>query len=71
MIDVARKTPRPVKSPDPGVVEADPFVLRIPDKRLVEALDAISRQDRRSRNNTILIALEQFAASRGLWPPAN
>jgi hypothetical protein len=43
--------------------------FRVDDVRLVEALDACADRERRSRNMTIILLLEEALTARGLWPP--
>jgi hypothetical protein len=43
--------------------------LRLPDSRLVDALDEYAEQIRRSRNMAIVLLLEEAMKTAGLWPP--
>jgi hypothetical protein len=68
MIDVAKKKPAPVPPPNPSP-EPGSFLLRVPDDRLLDALEQFAAKMRRSQNVSLLIILEEAMTAAGLWPP--
>ncbi len=66
MLVMGKKKPAEEASPDRG-----PQILFRPyDERIIAALDAFARSVKRSRNNAMLILLEEALRSHGFWPPA-
>jgi hypothetical protein len=46
-------------------------MLRVEDKRILDALTVLSKRQRRSRNVAIQIILEEALKHEELWPPAD
>lgn len=43
--------------------------IRPKDQRIIEAIDAVAKKERRSRNQMAQILLEDALAELGAWPP--
>jgi hypothetical protein len=54
---------------DPPSQGSISLTLRIVDPRLIAAVDRCAHDDRRSRNVTLNILLEEALQARGYWPP--
>ncbi len=52
-----------------GEEEVRQVIFRPETNDLVRAIDAEAKKDRRSRNLTIIILLEEALRARGVWPP--
>lgn len=57
------------KKPKAASPKAAQTPLRVEDSRLLDALELYAKQQRRSRNMTIQIILEEKMKEAGLWPP--
>jgi hypothetical protein len=72
MPDMAKKktskAPPPAAVPKPDAHQGAQIPFRVADERLVEALDAFAKSERRSRNMAIIILLEEALKARGFWP---
>lgn len=56
-------------SPSSPLPEEGQTPLRVPDVRLLEALDVYAKRVKRSRNMAIVFLLEQAMTAEQLWPP--
>lgn len=67
---MAKKQPTPI--PDSGTLPAGrsmQHALRFDDEQLLTAVDNYAAKNKRSRNNAILLLLEQVLRTLGEYPP--
>jgi hypothetical protein len=62
--------PSPDDNSAPGEAESINILLRGLDPSLVEALDQHAKRNRRSRNVSIILLLEEAMQKQGLWKPS-
>jgi hypothetical protein len=63
-----KKQPAPGRPKNPDPHKDQQINLRI-EPALLEAVDVYAERVRRSRNNTIVVILEEVLTQAGLWPP--
>ena len=54
----------PPLPPEPGT-----FLLRVEDRRMLDALGSLAKRQRRSGNMALQVLLEDALKEAGLWPP--